>query len=80
MADGVSYEYRGEHKERGPVGIMTIYEVRNYHNVYVWTGYRNHNSSQIAMYPKKAGPWWCRDGIVREKFTLHSSDLVYKKG
>lgn len=80
MAGGVSYEYHGEYQTRGPVVIMTIYEMRNYHNVYVWTGYRHHNSSQIAMYPKKAGPWWCRDGIKREKFTMSERDVVYKKG
>ena len=80
MADGVSYVYRGEHKERGPIIIMTIYEVRNYHDVFIWKGYRNHNSSQITMYPDKAGWWCCQDGIKREKFTLRCSDLVYKKG
>lgn len=80
MAGEVSYVYRGESYSRGSCAVMTIYEVRGGHDVFIWDGYRPHNSSIITCYPRRATMWGARDGIKRDKFKMNDKNLTVKQG
>ena len=79
MADGVTYVYRGESYSRGSCAVMTIYEVRNNHDVFIWDGYRPQNSSIITCYPRRATMWGARDGIKRDKFKISDNEIVVRR-
>ena len=80
MADGVTYVYKGESISVEDKVKMTIYEVRGGHEVFIWDGYRPHNSSIITCYPRRATMWGARDGIKRDKFKLDDKNLTVKQG
>lgn len=79
MADGATYVWKGEAFFQRKCIVMTIYEVRNNHDVFIWRGYRPQNSSIITCYPRRATMWGARDGVKRNKFKIHDNEIVVRR-
>lgn len=79
MADGATYVWKGESFSRGNCMVLTIYEVRNNHDVFIWDGYRPQNSSIITCYPRRATMWGVRDGVKRNKFKISDNEIVVRR-
>ena len=59
--------------------VLTIYEVRNNHDVFIWDGYRPQNSSIITCYPRRATMLGVRDGVKRNKFKISDNEIVVRR-
>lgn len=77
--DEVYYRYDGKCAPNGSPRSMTLTEVRNRHDVFIWAAYELQHSGRMKCFPHHATLWGARDGVKREPFIISLNDIVFGK-